>query len=349
MKPALRYLLAGLAWVVAGALALNWVLHEQASEAAAQHAADRLARVAVVATDVRDNAVQQLQLRAAALAGDPAFADYVVQSMQPGAAPDGGIDRASILDLLKSRRSGYDLAAVLDARGEPVALDGKLPVAAASLPQDPLVAETLATLKPSTGAWARQGQLLWVTVNPLLRGGIAQGLLLTAARVDNDYAATVARHTGTEVAVLAADDRDYALASAHALPAWAELALPEVAAGLPATLPLPASDLELPGVHRELARVLPLPTASGHAIVVALAEPATGRAVAWPPLVFALLGGLVVLWHWWRVERPLQWLTDRVAGVARGRRPPEFPAHGGVAVRRLARHLNRLFEHRPDL
>ena len=352
MKSALRYLLIGLALVILAALALSWSLRGQAAAQAADRAADRLQRVSVVATDVRDDALQQLQLRAAALASDPAFVDYVVQSLQPGAAANGGIDRASVIDLLKTRRSGYEMSAVLDAQGKPVAVDGALPGSAASVQNDALVTHTIATQKPSAGAWVHQGKLWWVTINPLRRGGIAQGLLLTAARVDNGYAATVSRHTGTAVAVLVAKEQGYTLVSSHDLPAWAPTALPELAAGRPTpdALPLPDSELKLPsGGLDEIGRIMPVATSNGRAVLIALAKPVNAPAdFAWPVVLLAVFGALAVLWHWWYVQRPLQHLADRVSSASRGRRPPQFAEHGGMGVRRLARHLNRLFERKHD-
>lgn len=344
MKPAWRYLASGLALMALVAFGLRWMLRQPTPDAGA---GDRLQRVAVVASDVRDNAMQQLQLRAAALATDPAFASYVVQAMEPGAAPNGGIDRASIADLLKSRRSGYDLAMVLDGKGRPVAADGPRLGEAAEWPRDPLVKRTLATLRPSAGAWVHGGRLYWVAVNPLVRGGIAQGALLTAAKINDDYAATISRHTGAAIVLLVAGEDGYVIASAHALPSWARTSLPELAAGLPATRTAPLQDTTLklpPGHADEMARVVPVPTTSSQALVVAIAEaPEAPSSGWWPALGIFVLGALAVLWHWWRVERPLEQLAERLGAVARGRRPPEFAMHGSVNVRRVARRLNRLF------
>ena len=301
------HLLAGLVLAAVGALGMAWMMRVQARAAATAVAQDRLSRVGAVATDQRGSALERLRLRGTELASDPAFVDYVVQSMQPGAAAGGGIDQASIRDLLASRRAGYDLLAVLDPQGRPVAFDGDLPLAEASVAMNPLVKRTIAMGKPEAGAWALPGRLLWVSVHPLERGGIVQGLLLTASGVGDDYAARVSGQTGVAVAVLAAGDGAYSLASGHALPGWASSVLPQVAAGLTAALPLSDSELHLPGDHAERARAVPLTTASGHAVLVALAAPSKGlERPLWPPLLFMLAGVLMVGWQWWCTRRPAQ-------------------------------------------
>jgi hypothetical protein len=350
MKPATRYLLSGMTLVALVALGLQWQLRPPAGPPAIG-GADLLRRVAVVATDVGDNNLQQLQLRAVALATDPAFSGYILASMQSG-APGGTVDRAAIVDLLKSRRRGYDLAMVLDAQGQPIAADGTVPGTREDIPGDPLVKRALTSLAPSSGAWVREGKLFWITVNPLMRGGIAQGLLLTAARVDDGYASTISRYTGAAVAVLVSNDtsdRHYAIASAHALPSWAITELPRFVESLPTSKLSPMSDrtLELRDDHSgETASIVPLRTASGQALVIALADTPAHTHTGWLAAWVFLLGALAVFWHWWRVERPLQLLASRVAAVARGHRPPQFTARGSPSIRGLARHLNRLFSTR---
>lgn len=347
MKPALRYLVGGFGLVSAAALALYGLWGDPSAQAADAAAGEPVRHVAVVASDLRQSAVQALQLRAEALATDPAFSSYVVQAMEPNAAPGGGIDRASIADLLKSSRHGYDGAMVLDAQGRLVASDGAPLDGAAAVSHSPLVTHTRATAKPSSGAWVHDGQLSWVTVNPLVRGGIAEGLLLTFAHVGADYVDAISRHTGAAVALLVEDKGRYRMAEQRLMPTWAKNALPQLVAGLPPSqVSAPDSHLALPRDHAsDVATVVPLSTATGRAVLVALGPASPAPASAdWPAVCVWVLGVLAVLWHWWWVERPLQALTDSARAMAHGRHPPEFPLRGSASVRRLARRLNRLLQ-----
>ena len=114
-------------WLGIGAVLLLTL----AAAAVTVHQADRRARRrrigAIAAWPVRWNAnceasrLAELQLRADSLAQDPAFVDYVAQSLIPVPQLGGAIDKASISDLLKERRHGYDVAMVLDTQGAPIA------------------------------------------------------------------------------------------------------------------------------------------------------------------------------------------------------------------------------------
>lgn len=349
MKPSMRYLLIALVLCAFAALTLRMLLRAPGDAPADGRAGEPLQRVALVAADVRANAEQLLQLRTSNLASDPAFSSYVLQAMDPGAAPGGAIDRASIVDLLRSRREGFDLAMVLDAHGRLVASDGAAPETAAQLPGNALVKRTLATRKSSTGAWVSAGELYWVAVDPLVRGGLMQGLLLTAARVDAGYTATISRHTGMPVALLIADGERYRIASGHALPGWAASTLADAATARNAAGASVSSGDTLAVPHRvdTVARIIPISTTSGDALLVALAgAPPTPLLGVGPALWVFLLGAAMVLWHWWRVERPLDLLSERIGAVAHGRRAQQFAVRGSASVRRLARQLNRLFSAR---
>ncbi|HET6431687.1 hypothetical protein [Dyella sp.] len=264
LRPVLIVLFAA-----AAAYAVRW----QALQSAQAQADARLQRAVVVAHDARAQALQVLALRGSALAEDPAFVDYVVQSLQPNAALGGGIDRASISDLLNARRRGYDVAMVLDAQGMPAALDGVLLKDKASIQRDPLVTAALASAKPTQGAWIFDGSLLWVSVHPLLRGGIVQGALVAVQTVREPYPALVARHSGVATAMVVSGGAGFVMATQHALPGWAVPALPELASTLPPDDALPPNGraLEVPGAGSvQPGWVLPLSASGGRAMMFLL-------------------------------------------------------------------------------
>ena len=276
-----------------------YAVHWQATQTAQAQADARLQRGAAVVHDAQDEALQMLSLRAGALAEDPAFVDYVVQSLQPNAALGGGIDRASISDLLNARRRGYDVAMVLDAQGMPAALDGVLLKDKASIQRDPLVTAALASGKPSQGAWVFDGKLLWVSVHPLLRGGIVQGALVAVQAVGESYPALVARHAGVPAAVVVSGGAGFVMATQHLLPGWAVQSLPELASTLPANDALPPNGraLGVPGTARDQPGwVLPVDASGGRALVFLLgSDRPAGAAARGETLLYGVIASLALI------------------------------------------------------
>ncbi|MFK2902363.1 hypothetical protein ISP17_00195 [Dyella ginsengisoli] len=276
-----------------------YAVHWQAAQTAQAQSMERMQRAVTVAHDAQAAALQVLSLHAEALAQDPAFVDYVVQSLQPNAALGGGIDRASISDLLNARRHGYDVAMVLDAQGMPAALDGVLLKDKASIQRDPLVTTALASGKPSQGAWVFDGKLLWVSVHPLLRGGIVQGALVAVQTVGESYPALVARHTGVPAAVVVSGGAGFVMATQHTLPGWAVQSLPELAGTLPPNDALPPNGraLGVPGTDREQPGwVLPVDASGGRALVFLLgSDRPDGAAARGETLLYGVIALLALL------------------------------------------------------
>lgn len=276
-----------------------YAVHWQAVQTAQAQADVRLQRAVAAAHDAQAEALQLLALRAGALAEDPAFVDYVVQSLQPNATLGGGIDRASISDLLNARRRGYDVAMVLDAQGMPAALDGVLLKDKASIQRDPLVTAALGSAKPTQGAWVFDGKLLWVSVHPLLRGGIVQGALVAVQTVGESYPALVARHTGVPAAVAVSGGAGFVMAAQHALPGWAVQSLPELAGTLPPNDALPPNGraLGVPGTARDQPGwVLPVEASGGRALVFLLgSDHPDGAAARGETLLYGVIALLALL------------------------------------------------------
>ena len=201
MKPATRFLLSGLVLVVALTAAASagivWCVHRAANE----RMLERFKVAGIVGADLQAQQLETLQLRAQLLASDPAFVDYVAQSLIPN-PQTGSVDSLSISDLLKQRRNGYDVAMVLDPQGKPVSSSGLLTKDRASIPHDTLVTTSIRDLKPVQGTWLDNGQLLWVVVSPLLRGNTLEGVLITASRVSDAFASTIGRVARSDVALV---------------------------------------------------------------------------------------------------------------------------------------------------
>jgi hypothetical protein len=353
MNYASRSLLYGLTLVsVLVALAVAGVLW-QGRRAAPSRLLHRLQHAGMVETELTASRLQELQSRAETLADDSAFVDYVAQSLIPNQQRGGSVDSASIGDLLTERRHGYDIAAVLDARGTLVATSGLLLRSPASIRRDRLVTRAINTLKPVQGAWVDQGQLLWVAVNPLLRGVVLQGVLLTASHVDARFANTVGRIADTEVAFVLPPSPGAARAPASAMAGWAAQALSAQSAAVLALSSPQAWNLVDAG-HTTTTWVMPLDATGGRAALVAVDPHADAGAAPdgdTQPLLLRIvllgIGGVViVLWHWRRTWLPLQKMAQLIDGAGKRHRPAVLQIDGSPIVRRLRDGINRL--PRPD-
>ncbi|MEO9078866.1 MAG: hypothetical protein ABI268_06090 [Rhodanobacter sp.] len=351
MKPATRFLILGVvAAAVLTAVAAFGTLH-QVDHAAHGRLLSRLQVASTVEHELQANRLTELQLRADLLAQDPSFVDYVAQSLIPSPQLGGAVDSASISDLLKERRHGYDIAMVLDPQGKPVASSGILLKDHASIQHDPLVVHAIAQLKPQQGAWVDHGQLLWVTVSPLLRGGAVQGALIAATRVNDAFAIAISRIARTNVALLITPTPGSAPAPSAGLDPWAEQAL---SAQLPAALGVndaTGQAFELSGGSRKAsAWVTPLNTSGGRAALAAVGPDAGTLGLISPsalPLVTGVFGLgacalLLVLLLWWRTWLPLQRMLGVIELAGNGDQHLTIRTGGSSIVRCLREGINPL-------
>jgi hypothetical protein len=349
MKPATRFLVTGVVAVILLTVAAAWVTLRQVDQRAQIRSLERLKVAATVESDLQSNRISELQLRAAALAQDPAFVDYVTQSLIPNPQLGGAVDSVSISDLLRERRSGYDIAMVLDARGMPAASSGILLKDHASIRDDPLVKAAISQLKPQQGVWVDHGQMLWVAVNPLLRGGALQGVLLAANRVDKSFAVAIARISRTDIALLMQPSPGSEPAPTSGLDGWTDQALSAQSPQLLGVTDQQGKAIQIDdGQHGVTAWVTPLRASGGRAALVAL--DAGGGAARMDasalPLLLGVLGFgicalLLVLLHWWRTWRPLQRMLDVMENASDGDRNLTIRVEGSAMVCRLRDGINR--------
>jgi hypothetical protein len=347
-------------WLGIGAVLLLTL----AAAAVTVHQADRRARAAALAQlrlavplerELEANRLAELQLRADSLAQDPAFVDYVAQSLIPVPQLGGAIDKASISDLLKERRNGYDVAMVLDTQGAPIAASGVLLRDRAGIQADPLVAQAISRLQSRQGIWVDHGQLLWVAVSPLLRGGALQGALLVATRIDDAFAVTIGRIARADIALLATPAAGVARLPSTGLADWTAQALSTQLPQLLRVTERSGKALELTdGEHRVAAWVAPMQTSGGQAALVAIDADDDGDsdlAGAGASLMgvagLGLCGLLLVLWQWWRTWLPLQRMLGVVELARHGDVHLTINVEGSVIVRRLRDGINALLHRAP--
>jgi hypothetical protein len=350
---ATRFLVSGVVLVLLlTALAAAGMLW-QLGHAAQARSLQQLQVASTVERDLQANRLIELQLRADVLAQDPAFVDYVAQSLIPIAQLGGAVDSVSISDLLKERRHGYDIAMVLDPQGKPVASSGILLKDHTSIQHDPLVSATLSQLKPRQGLWVDHGQLLWVSVNPLLRGGSLQAVLLVASHVDDAFAIAVGRIARNDIVLLMRPAPGADPAPSTNPDRWVTQALaarlPQVlAASAPAGVPMTLSDAQ----HNTTVWVTPLQTSGGAAAMVAIGPYDGGLDALLNRTTLPMLAGLaglglcftVLVWlQWWRTWRPLQQMLGVIELAGHGDQNLTIRVHGSSIVRRLRDGINRLW------
>jgi len=314
MKPSTKALWSGWALViVCAALAVAAALWN-ASRGERTRATARLQTSSEIVHDLQAQELEMLQLRAQTLAGDPAFVDYVTQSLVPNPQLGGAVDNLSISDLLKQRRHGDDIVMLLDPAGTPITAIGTLGKDRASISHDPLVVASISQLTTVQGAWLDHGDLLWVVVSPLLRGRTPQGYLITASRADGSFFAKIGRLVHSDVAlVLDASPQPVSYSSG-------------VDAGLVELLGAHRQEIlatgseQGTGMHLQSADiwVTPLKLGGGHAALVAL-NPATrsdrgiDQETFWSLVgiaFFAICAAFYVWLQWFFTWRPLARLAD---------------------------------------
>ena len=262
----------------------------------------------------------------------------------------GAVDSASISDLLNERRKGYDIATVLDFRGTPVASSGILLKDHASIRQDPMVSSTISQLKPHQGVWVDHGQLLWVAVNPLLRSGALQGVLVTATRVERGFAIAVGKIAGADLALVVPPSAGAETAPATALTGWTEQALGAQTPQLLEVTDSAGRAVQLSdGQHQAMTWVTPLKASGGHAVLVAIGSEEdhalfdrSALSLLIGPVGFGVCALVLVLLYWRRTASPLQQLLDVIENAPDGDRHLTIRVEGSPLVRRLRDGINRM-------
>jgi hypothetical protein len=352
MKPATRFLFGGLTLVILftflAAAGVIWCLRQTAHT----RELHQLTIAGLVETKLEAQQREALQLRAQLLANDPAFVDYVAQSLVPNPQAGGAVDSASITDQLEERRSGYDVAVVLDTQGKPISTSGLLAKSRTSIQRDPLVVQAIALLKPVSGTWLVDGHVFWVMVNPLLRSNTLQGVLISALRVTNAFPNAISDITGTDVVLVNEGTAVAPLASNGFNPQISDLITAKSGEILGASDDQVQATRAIDDQRAILARVIPLLISNGRAAWVVV-EPFTAtdqdvRGESAPLLlgiaVLGALAALLVILQWWRTWLPLQQMLDVVERAGSGDRHLMVRVTGSFIVRELRDHLNRLIQ-----
>jgi hypothetical protein len=352
MKPAARFLVFGLATVTILALATAAGVIWQTDRLAQTRWLDRLQAAGTVESELQAGLFRELHLHAEPLADDPAFVDYISQSLIPSPKFGGRVDGASIGDILGERRHGFDIAIILDSKGKPAGSSGTLLKDDSSVAHEQLVAKALATLKPTQGLWADHGQLIMVVAHPLLKAGQLEGVLLACLRLDNGFANQIARISRTGVAMFVPSATALGVSFSDGLGRW-------IASTPPATMHRAIKDISMSGreltlsdgEHDRTTWVRLLDASGDAAALVTMDYDVSGDKFIQDdalPLLYGLLGlwivgSLFVLLQWSRTYVPLQNMIDIIKRAALGDQFMTLQAaKGSPIVRYLRDVINRL-------
>jgi hypothetical protein len=358
MRPANRYLVSGLGAVIllmlaAAAGVIGWNRHITQTQTLVG-----LQSVHQVEARLQNSHMSALQLRAHTLATDPAFVDYVAQSLLPNPQLGGAIDSASINNLLNERRKGYDAAMVLDAKGKLITRSGIPLRSNSNFQRDALVRKTIRTHKPSAGLWSGQGQLARVAVEPLLRGQVLEGVLVAATRVKASFATQVSRFAHSGMAVLVPGESGAAIPVSSTLdPSTHDALARDDPTLMNLTDPGGRAIRIATNSGPVQAWISPLPVTDGKAVLVALNSDAS---VPWYSIPVAalpyLLGILIpdliaIVWVcmlWRRTWRPLQDMQDILERAAAGEKGITLRTGGNKAIRNMRDVINQVLKHTED-
>jgi serine/threonine-protein kinase len=320
---------------------------------------DRAARRALERSSMVQNAFQvqrfeQLRLQAYLLAGDPAFAAYVLRAIEDG-------DVASLLDQLDERRQGlgFDFAWILDPEGHLVARTDQPGASGEELSAETLYLRAAEDYE-AAGVWARDGGLFYAMAVPVAAGDLLAGYLVAAYAIDDPAALELREVNNTEVAFLLAGERP-AVAAKTLSPGAAEELL-AFASRRPELL-TPAGDAPVQQeveLQRQkwLALARPLVDVAGNTVgaVIHLTsldvelQPfrRIGQTLAAVGLLTMLLALAVSYLLPRRVLRPVGRLADAAAAAAAGDYDQEIEVERADEVGRLAGAFNVLLSELRD-
>ncbi|MEO8741560.1 MAG: hypothetical protein ABI365_00040, partial [Lysobacteraceae bacterium] len=224
----------------------------------------------------------------------------------------------------------------------------------ASIRKEAFVANCIEMRKPTHGLWADHGQLILVAANPMLKGGVLQGVVLTATHLDADFATAIQRLTRTGIVLFVPAPTASGTSASNGLASWIAPALVAEAQQMIVATTTSGAALKLSdGQHDMAAWATPLDADGGHAVLVALDSGANGDAtmhasttqLLYGLLLSGIIGIVIVLLQWSRTYVPLQGMIDIIERAAQGDQHLTVPAaKGSPIVLYLRGVINRLLE-----
>jgi len=300
---------------------------------------------------------RELELTSSVVATNPSFVGYIAQALSVMDIPGQQVDTASIRDLLEERRTefGFDFAAVLDANGRGVVMAGEALRSPPAFADMPLVTKARTEAVAATGLWTHNGQLLLVSIAPMLRGSTLEGLLLSGYEVDAEFAKPIAQTARVGVALLsvAANTRSITASTLDAVDGERLLAAldawPVSAQGTGAPDAGNGFTVRLSGGDTRIA-ISPLFGTAETGLLVSVIpfeqKVATGDAIRQPLLIAGAFALLVILIFAWIVQnrllKPVNDLADLSERMLRGDFQLVAKTAGTGAISRIGAAINHI-------
>jgi len=187
-----------------------WITQRKGAEIADQSVSRTMTLSASTQSEFTQRRLEDLQLKLQVIASDTAFLQYVNEST--GAALGLGSERsdgASLEDLLQERKQtfGFDLAILLNPKGEVLVRTDESEAFATTLGGDRFVEAALAGPSSISGFWRRNNVLFQAAIMPLSQDQDLIGFLMLADRVGDALGKAVGSASGADVAYLLPTDR----------------------------------------------------------------------------------------------------------------------------------------------
>lgn len=300
---------------------------------------------------------RELELTTSVVATNPSFVGYVAQALSVMDVPGQQVDTASIRDLLEERRSefGFDFAAVLDANGRSVVMAGEALRSPLVLAEMPLVTKVRTEAVAASSLWTHNGQLLLVSIAPMLRGSTLEGLLLSGYQIDAEFAKRIAQTAHVDVALVsvAPNTRKIAASTLDAADSERLLAAldarPVAAQGTRAPDAANGFTVRLSGGDTRVA-ISPLFGAAATGLLVSVIpfdqNVATAEAIRQPLMIGGAFALLLILLVAWIVQRrllkPVSDLADLSERLLRGDFQLVAKTAGTGATTRIGAAINHI-------
>lgn len=319
-----------IATISAAGAAATWWQDHGISELLDVHALESVQSIQKFAEESKR---RELELKSEILATNPGFVGYISQAMAAGAVSGGSVDSASIRDLLEERRKlyGFDVAAVLDPRGNSVVMLGDALRKRQDFSSLPLLLRVRASARAESELIGQEGRLVLATLSPMLRGTTIEALLLTGVEIGDAFIQPIARAGKADLALVGTSSQGYVVVASTLDSAENQAIVDAVAAELPV---LPGAgiadvarhyDLELAGATTRAAST-PLFGAAAGGVLVSIV-PVEQRVVITgairTPMLIAGAAVLIVLLAVWvlvqaRLVHPVNQLVEISDRVLRG-------------------------------
>lgn len=332
-------ILTAIVLVIAGILApVGLLVRDLLEEDATTNLAERLERTTVVFEDLQAYRQEQLRAQVKVTAEEPRVKAVVATDE---------IEHETVLDVAHElvRAIGSDLFIMTDGEGMLLADTADPEAFGHDLTGMPLVARSLAEGQAS-GIWTDDEGIFQMQAQRIAFGETVVGNLVVGYRVDDEFAATVFRHTGSSTAIIV-DGQPIAVAT------------DELGAGEPllATATLPASneleEFDVDG-HRFIGLVRPLPGYDGERDVryvvyrsldsALAASHEIGEVLYMVGLAGFGLAVVIALWIAWRLSRPLDRLVEFTRAISSGDLASRATPSGPTEIRALGRAMNEMAE-----